>query len=434
MNEVTFESIIGYESVKEELLRFCDALKNRECYAALGAESPRGLVLYGVPGVGKSMMAAALIHESGRKAFVCRKDEPNGEFVKKIKETFREARESAPSIVFLDDVDKFANEDNRHRDTEEYVTIQSCIDEVRGQEVFVLATANDISKIPRSLIRSGRFDRVLHIKPPAGEEAEQIVAHYLKGKSLVKDVDAGSLARLMAGRSCADLESVINSAAVYAGFERSEYISMEHMLRVVLRKWCGINSWKAGEDVTDPEEMKQRRIIAWHEAAHAVVQEVYDPGTVVLMGISEESLRGVTQKSETVRYRYDWGMECMINILNSFAGPAATEQKYGTHDVGAARDIDNAITKIRELVEEKAFAGLAFVGQGNMDCSENLSARIDIAVNVEAERLYRKAKEILAVNREAHERLADALYDRGILTAADVQEVLAGYELVRVGV
>ena len=123
MNRVTFDSIIGYEDVKQELVRICDALKNREYYSALGVDSPRGLFLHGVPGVGKSLMAAALIHESGLRAFVCRKDEPNGEFVKKIREIFREAAENAPSIVFLDDVDKFANGDDKHRDAEEYVTI-----------------------------------------------------------------------------------------------------------------------------------------------------------------------------------------------------------------------------------------------------------------------------------------------------------------------
>lgn len=120
-----FDKIIGYSAVKKELKQIADTLKNREVYAKLGVSSPRGLLLYGEPGVGKSLMASAVIEESGRKAFVCRKDQPNGDFVKVIKATFEKAIENAPSIVLLDDMDKFANGDERHPDAEEYVTVQS---------------------------------------------------------------------------------------------------------------------------------------------------------------------------------------------------------------------------------------------------------------------------------------------------------------------
>ena len=155
------DKIIGYSSIKRELKQISDTLKNREAYDKLGVSSPRGLLLYGDPGVGKSLMAAAIIEESGRPAYICRKDKPNGDFVKYIKETFDKAAENAPSIVFLDDMDKFTNGDERHPDAEEYVTVQSCIDEVRGKEVFVLATVNNIRNLPRSLRRAGRFDRTI---------------------------------------------------------------------------------------------------------------------------------------------------------------------------------------------------------------------------------------------------------------------------------
>ena len=434
MNEVTFESIIGYADVKEELVRICDALKNRECYAALGVGSPRGLFLHGIPGVGKSLMAAALIRESGRKSFTCRKDEPNGEFVKKIRDTFREAADNAPSIVFLDDVDKFANGDDNHRDAEEYVTIQSCIDDLKGQEVFVLATANNIRKIPDSLLRSGRFDRVMEIEAPTGEDAERIITHYLKGKKQVQGVEGRELARLMEGMSCADLESMINDAGVLACFERAGHIGMEHMIRVALRKQCGIKGWKTGSDVRDPAEEDRRRQIAWHEAGHALVREIYDPGTVALMCIEAGRCRGVTQYAASVRYRYDPAKERMIQVLGSLAGPAATEQRFGGHDFGAIRDIIDSVTEIRGLIENRTLCGFSFADPGARRCpSEALTARAEIAVNAEIERLYCKAKEILAVNRKAHERLAEALYEKGLMTEEDVREVLAGCELREVG-
>ena len=165
------DKIIGYSSIKRELRQISDTLKNREAYDKLGVSSPRGLLLYGEPGVGKSLMAAAIIEESGRPAYICRKDKPNGDFVKYIKETFDKAAENAPSIVFLDDMDKFTNGDERHPDAEEYVTVQSCIDEVRGKEVFVLATVNNIRNLPRSLRRAGRFDRTIEVEAPRGRDA-----------------------------------------------------------------------------------------------------------------------------------------------------------------------------------------------------------------------------------------------------------------------
>ena len=117
MNE--FDRIIGYAEVKRQLVRIADALKNTGIYAALGAVSPRGLLLYGEPGVGKTLMAQCLIEASGRESYVCRKTESDGAFLDTIRETFERAAENEPSIVFLDDMDKFANEDNYHRDAEE---------------------------------------------------------------------------------------------------------------------------------------------------------------------------------------------------------------------------------------------------------------------------------------------------------------------------
>ena len=131
------DKIIGYSGIKSELRQIGDTLKNREAYERLGASAPKGLLLYGEPGVGKSLMATAVIEESGRQAFTCRKDKPNGDFVKHIKEIFDLAAENAPSIVYLDDMDKFSNGDAKRPDAEEYVTVQSCIDEVKDKASMI---------------------------------------------------------------------------------------------------------------------------------------------------------------------------------------------------------------------------------------------------------------------------------------------------------
>lgn len=119
-----------------------------------------------------------------------------------------------PAIILLDDFDKFANEDKDHKNAEEYVTIQSCIDEIKNYDVFVIATANDLSLVPSSLLRAGRFDTTIEVKNPQGQDAEQIIKHYLSLKNSVADMDFKQLARILNGRSCAELETIINQAGI----------------------------------------------------------------------------------------------------------------------------------------------------------------------------------------------------------------------------
>jgi len=145
----TFDKIIGYDSIKEELLQIVDMIHNKEIFEDLGAKLPQGVLLAGDPGLGKTLMAKCFIEAAGIPSFTIRRDKGNDDFVGGITETFMKAKENAPSIVFLDDMDKFANEDDRHCDAEEYVAVQSGIDEVKGYDVFVLATVNNFDKLPR---------------------------------------------------------------------------------------------------------------------------------------------------------------------------------------------------------------------------------------------------------------------------------------------
>ena len=214
-----FDRIIGYQSIRKELERTADALKNTEKYSRLGASAPRGLLLWGEPGVGKTLMAFSLIEASGRKHFICRKNQPDGDFINDIRKVFEQAMKDAPSIVFLDDLDKFANNDEEHKDSEEYVTVQSCIDAAKDFDVFVLATANSIDELPDSLIRAGRFDRCVRVTAPTGQDAVEIIRHYLSSKTFVSDIDPEVVAGIMAGYSCAELETAVNKAGLLAGYE-----------------------------------------------------------------------------------------------------------------------------------------------------------------------------------------------------------------------
>lgn len=422
-----FDKIIGYNSIKKELRQISDTLKNRDSYDRLGVKAPRGLLLYGEPGVGKSLMSSAVIEESGRKVFVCRKDKPNGDFVKEIKATFDKAIQNAPSIIYLDDMDKFANSDERHCNADEYVTVQSCIDEAKDKEIFVLATVNDIYCLPRSLYRAGRFDRLIEVKAPRGKDAEQIIAHYLKAKKFEDKIDVITIAHIMDGRSCAELETVINEAGLYAGYEGAEYITMEHFMKACLHTVFDVEFKNEEEDdefsytgLSDPHSVYSQ--IVCHEAGHAVVSEVMCPGSVTLICALRERKNGKSgftacynDNSKSSLY---WDKS---RILTSIGGMAAVEQKFGIQDYGSSRDLSQAFDYVRSMVVDNGMCGFQFYSRYRL--SPELQYRQEQVIATEVEKYYHKAKEILSLNAEFFEKVASALSQKGLLSACDLQQI-----------
>ena len=431
-----FDKIIGYSDIKSELQQIADTLKNREAYAKLGVSSPRGLLLHGIPGVGKSMMANAIIEGSGRPVFICRKDRPDGDFVKMIKETFDKAIESAPSIVFLDDMDKFTNGDERHPDAEEYVTVQSCIDNAKGKEVFVLATVNNIRNLPRSLRRVGRFDRIIKINSPRGKDSLDIVTHYLDGKKVVDSVDTKIISRIMDGRSCAELETVVNEAGLYAGYERAECITMKHITKALMRTIFDIPPSAAdlGKEDTTPDLTDADCLdahVVYHEAGHAVVSEILCPEsvTVVIAYNRNGESGGLTDyyndKSHAPLY---WHKS---RIAGTLGGIAAIEQKFGAFDIGGSRDLEQAFDDTRNLVVTTCISGFHLHSKGFED-SEALRFEQEKATAAEIEKFYKKAKEIISLNYEFFEKIAEALAKKKLLTTDDIQEIKSHCKIVPV--
>ena len=168
-----FDSVIGYRAIKKELLEICDMMKNPDIYRKLGAAMPRGIMLHGEPGVGKSMMANAFLDECGLTSYILRRTKSDGDFINELKQTFNDAAKNEPSVILLDDMDKFVSEEGRK---EEFSVVQACIDEVKDKQVFVIATANSTRDMPSSLTRAGRFDRKIEVKIPSGQDAVDIIS------------------------------------------------------------------------------------------------------------------------------------------------------------------------------------------------------------------------------------------------------------------
>ena len=273
-----FDSVIGYRAIKQELLEICDMIKNPDVYRKLGAAMPRGIMIHGEPGVGKSMMANAFLDECGLTSYTLRRTKSDGDFINEIKQTFNDAAKNEPSVILLDDMDKFVSEEGRK---EEFSVVQACIDEVKDKQVFVIATANSTRDMPSSLTRAGRFDRKIEVKIPSGQDAADIVHYYLKSKTLSEDVNFTDVAKMMSRKSCAELECVINEAAIYAGFERAEKVCMRHLVRAFLRTYFRSNEAAPWEQLDE----KKRKKLAYHEAGHAAVAELLKPNSVGIISI-----------------------------------------------------------------------------------------------------------------------------------------------------
>ena len=418
-SEKAFEKIIGYESVKQELLRVCDLLKHSEKYAALGVTMPNGLLLSGDPGLGKTTLAKCFIDASGLNAVVCRKTKGDLQFEDSIKCAFDDAVATAPSILFLDDMDKFANNDENHFDADEFVIVQSYIDEVRDKGVFVIATANNTDKLPRSLLRAGRFDIRIEVEPPKGEEARQIISYYLSQKQFVSDVDIELIGKLLDGYSCADLESVVNEAGIYAGFAGKDKIDTDDIIRacmrIIFRAPAAIN----------PHSERALTMIACHEAGHAVVAEILEPGSVNIIsaGNYESQAGGVTSIfTDQDYFQFVDHMENRVTML--LAGKAATEMCFGMVDTGAGYDIQRANDIGRRLVVKYAQAGFCCANRYN-DESDFQSTIVDISINMMLSRLYEKARRILAENREFLTALTEAVKNSPYVIAPQIQKIKA---------
>ncbi|MBR3362060.1 MAG: AAA family ATPase [Lachnospiraceae bacterium] len=419
-----FDKIIGYETIKTELLQICDMIHNRKIYDDLGAKLPQGILLYGNPGLGKTLMAKCFIEESGLQAFTVRRNKGSDDFIGEITDTFARAKEHAPSIVFLDDMDKFANEDDNHTNAEEYVAVQSGIDEVKNCDVFVIATVNEKRKLPISLTRVGRFDRRIEIKCPTGKDAAAIITHYLADKKVSDSVNMEDLTKMISYSSCAELETILNEAAIKAGYNRKEQIEMEDLVQSVL----GMEYDSPDNYVETSAEKMQK--IALHEAGHLVVCEALEPGSVGLASIrikGRDTTGGFIHRCKELSRETD-------HILTCLAGKAAVELYYSEECAdGCANDINRAFNYIRKEISEQAYCGFGMIDVAVMrfpDTSESMNSRNEAVTQAELERYMIKTKDILLKNRAFLEKAAEALMEKETLLYSDICEIKKNVDII----
>ena len=408
------EKVIGYDSIKETLRQIADVLKRPEAYKEKGVSMPRGLLMESAPGLGKSLMASILMEESGRKSFVFRRINEGNTFLGEMKDIFDVAKEEAPSILLLEDLNLYVESNSPY--APEWACLQACIDETSDADIFVIATTNDTRYMPQSLLRPGRFDYILNLNPPLGKTAENIVSYYLRDKNLAKDVQISDIVKAMPQVSCATLETVMNLAAINSVYSDHAHVQKEDIIDALLKVVYNLRKADCEED---PQE---HQMIAVHEAAHAVVGEVLHSGSIGIITIrgshgaigGMESGFAVYAKSEE---------EFQDEIIKTLAGKAGTALIYGIMDIRAAADIKKADQLLDIWLCHFAGGGFSGVEPSENRLSEPRLSYNEAIKSAKLEELYRRAYKILYDNRDFLLAVQKELLEHETLLNSDLARI-----------
>lgn len=408
------EKVIGYDSIKETLRQIADVLKRPEAYKEKGVSMPRGLLMESAPGLGKSLMASILMEESGRKSFVFRRINEGNTFLGEMKDIFDVAKEEAPSILLLEDLNLYVESNSPY--APEWACLQACIDETSDADIFVIATTNDTRYMPQSLLRPGRFDYILNLNPPLGKTAENIVSYYLRDKNLAKDVQISDIVKAMPQVSCATLETVMNLAAINSVYRDHAHVQKKDIIDALLKVVYNLRKADCEED---PQE---HQMIAVHEAAHAVVGEVLHSGSIGIITIrgshgaigGMESGFAVYAKSEE---------EFQDEIIKTLAGKAGTALIYGIMDIRAAADIKKADQLLDIWLCHFAGGGFSGVEPSENRLSEPRLSYNEAIKSAKLEELYRRAYKILYDNRDFLLAVQKELLEHETLLNSDLAKI-----------
>ena len=418
MDKELFKNIIGYDDVKKTLERVIDVLNNKNKYEELGCVIPHGLFLYGKPGLGKSTFAFDILDSVNRKSYIIRKNKSDGDFINYMNNIFDDAKKNQPSIILLDDIDKFALDDDKNNN-EEFVAVQSLIDDIKNLDIFVIATANNKNCLPDSLLRSGRFDIKIKVDYPTKKDSFKIMKYYLGNKKLDNNVNIKNISYIMGNFSCADLEKVCNQAGLYAGFNNKKKIGMDELLRASLE--LEYNTTIESSDNNDKYSLN----VSYHEAGHALVGSILEPKSVSFITTlrTNSNTKGIT-KFHSNDYYFD-DIKYMENrVISLLAGKAATDIVYNKCDVGTNSDIRMAYDIVSKFVDNYCMFGFNSWIRDSMEQSEKVKESKDTQINELITKYYNKARELLIKNRDILNKLAITLKDKKILFQDEIEDII----------
>ncbi len=434
---VTFRDVAGQDEAKESLQEIIDFLHNPQKYTDIGAKLPKGALLVGSPGTGKTLIAKAVAGEAGVPFFALSGSDFDDTFVgvgsSRVRDLFQQAAKVAPCIIFIDEIDAVGHKRNERLGYNDQ-TLNSLLGEIDGFDstkgIVVLAATNRPEILDKALLRPGRFDRRIVVdRPNLQGRLDTLKVHTRKIK-LDGDVDLKRLAQATAGCVGADLANLVNEAALRAVRKGRKFVTQEDLLAAFETVIAGTE--KKNTVLTDTE----KRLVAYHEVGHALVSAIEKRSTpvtkITIVPHTEGSLGYTLYLPEEEKF-LSTREEMLAQLRGILGGRAAEEVVFGTQTNGASNDLQKATGLARNMValygmsEELGLMAAASVrneyldGQAYMDCSQETSARIDDTVRRMLDQCYADAKGILTENRALLDEIAEYLL---------VKETITGEELM----
>jgi len=443
-NKITFKDVAGLKEEKEELEEIVDFLKNPVRYTKLGARIPKGVILTGPPGTGKTLLAKAVAGEAGVPFFSISGSDFVEMFVgvgaSRVRDLFEDAKKNAPCIIFIDEIDAVA----RRRGTgmggghdEREQTLNQMLVEMDGfavnEGIIVMAATNRVDILDPAILRPGRFDRKVVVgRPDVAGRLEILNVHAAK-KPLADDVDLDALSRTTAGFTGADLENLLNEAAINAAKNQRPYIINSDVNYAFVK--VGIGTEKKSKIISD----KEKKITAYHESGHAILFHVLpEVGPVHSVSIIPTGLgaAGYTMPLPERDELFNTRGKMLQNIMVSLGGRVAEELIFDDITTGASQDIKQATQTARDMVTKYGFS--AKLGLINYDANsdevfigrdlahtrpygENIAAEIDNEVRNIINDCYAKAKKIILENMDILHKASNLLLEKEKITREEFE-------------
>ncbi|NPA36653.1 MAG: ATP-dependent zinc metalloprotease FtsH [Chlorobi bacterium] len=438
---VTFNDVAGLNEAKQEVEEIVDFLKNPKKYTELGGKIPKGALLIGPPGTGKTLLAKAVAGEANVPFFSMSGSDFVEMFVgvgaSRVRDLFKKAKEKAPCIVFIDEIDAIGRargkSPNMGANDERENTLNQLLTEMDGfatnSGVIILAATNRVDILDRALMRAGRFDRQIHVELPDLNERKEIFEVHLRPLKLADDVKSDFLAKQTPGFSGADIANVCNEAALIAARKGKKIVEKEDFLDAVDRIIGGLEK----KNKIIPQD--ERKAVAFHEAGHATISWLLEHAhplikvTIVPRGKALGAAWYLPEERQLTTKE-----QILDEMCSALGGRAAEELVLGTISTGALNDLEKVTKQAYAMVSyfgmNKKIGNISFFDSSGQSeyafqkpYSEKTAELIDNEVQVLVSEQYERAKKILTENKEKHQQLAEILLEREVIFSEDLERI-----------
>ena len=447
-NKISFDDVAGVDEEKEELEEIVQFLKNPKKFTDMGARIPKGVLLVGQPGTGKTLLAKAVAGEAGVPFFIISGSDFVEMFVgvgaSRVRDLFEQAKKNSPCIIFIDEIDAVGRQRGAglgggHDEREQ--TLNQLLAEMDGfsdnEGVIVLAATNRPDVLDKALLRAGRFDRQIVVGAPDVKAREQILEVHSRKKKLADDVDLKVIAKNTSGFAGADLENILNEAALLAARRNLNEIGMKEIEDAMVKVTMG------PEKKTRVRSEKENRLVSYHEAGHAVVShylETQDPVHEISI-VPRGMAGGYTMYKPTEDKNFVSKTEMEENIVSLLGGRMAEQLIIGDISTGASNDIERATAIARNMVTKYGMSeklGTITLGQDQDEVflgrdlahaktySEETAAQIDAEIKRIIEEGYTRAKQILTDHVDKLHQVAGVLLEKEKITSEEFEAVFEG--------